>query len=305
MQASGNQSTKAIGIFIFFTFALSSIYYAILIHIGKLGAGNGTYVVGLMYCPALSAFITCKILKRKISTLGWGWGKPRYQLWAYLVPLLYTFVAYLIIWLTGWGGFYDVKFVKDTAASFGWSSLPDAVVIVLYFIFMAIYGIIRNMSTALGEEIGWRGFLMPELAKNNSYTKTSLIVGCIWAVWHFPILIFGDYNNGAPAWIGLTCFTVMVISISFVFTWFRLKSNSLWTGVMLHASHNLFVQRFFTPMTAVNAQTKYYIDEFGVVLPAICVLVAIYFWTRRGELVKPAATDLPEADELNSDFAFS
>jgi len=157
---------------------------------------------------------------------------------------------------------------------------------VLFFIFTGIYGMTRSVSTALGEEIGWRGFLVPEVSKNNNYTKTSLIVGFIWAFWHFPILIFADYNSGTPAWFGLTCFTVMVVSISFVFTWFRLKSGSLWTGVILHASHNLFIQRFFTPITNYNSHTKYYIDEFGIIVPGVCLIIAIYFWSRRGELTK-------------------
>jgi membrane protease YdiL (CAAX protease family) len=103
-------------------------------------------------------------------------------------------------------------------------------------------------------------------------------------VWHYPLLIFGNYNNGTPAWYGLTCFTVLVTSMSFVFTWYRLKSNSLWTGVMLHASHNLFIQGFFTPITIANSHTKYYIDEFGAVLAVVSVFFAVYFWSRRKEL---------------------
>ena len=284
MEINTTQSRKPIWIFLFFTFALSSIFYFIIIHIGTLSAGHGMYVLGLMYCPALSAFITCKILKRKIANLGWAWGKPRYQLWAYLVPLLYSLASYLIIWIAGWGGFYNHTFVNETAKSFGWEQLPNGLVILLYFVITGIYGMARSLSSALGEEIGWRGFLVPELSKTASYTKTSLIVGCIWAVWHFPVLIFADYNSGTPAWYGLTCFTVMVVSISFVFTWFRLKSNSLWTGAMLHASHNLFIQVFFTPITADTGHTKYFIDEFGVVVPVICLITAIYFWSRRGEL---------------------
>ena len=77
----------------------------------------------------------------------------------------------------------------------------------------------------------------------------------------------------------------MVISISFVFTWFRLKSNSLWTGVILHASHNLFIQSIFSPLTRDTGNTKYFIDEFGVVLPIVSICVAIFFWKKRSELI--------------------
>ena len=284
METTIKQSRRAIGIFLLFTFGFSSIFYFLVIHTGKLGSGFGMYVTGLMWCPALSALVTTKILKRKISGLAWQWGKPGYQLWSYLTPLIYAFVAYLIIWLTGWGGFYNKEFVAGIAKSFGFGNLPGGVVILLYFIFAGIWGMAGSASTALGEEIGWRGFLAPELFKITRYTKTSFLVGIIWALWHFPILIFADYNSGTPIWYGLTCFTVLVISISFVFTWFRLKSNSLWTGVILHASHNLFIQSIFSPLTKDTGHTKYFTDEFGAVLPVIGLIAAIYFWSRRGEL---------------------
>jgi membrane protease YdiL (CAAX protease family) len=287
MEQPVNQSRKAIALFLLILFGISSIYYFLVIHTGKLGSGYGLYVTGLMWAPALSAFITSKILKRKIADLGWGgWNNQRYMLWAYLVPLIYSLVAYLVIWIAGWGGFYNTEAVAQIAKAFGWDHLPNGVVILLYFIFTGIIGMVASLSTGLGEEIGWRGFLVPELYKNASYTKTSLIVGFIWAFWHFPILIFADYNSGTPAWYGLTCFTVMVVSISFVFTWFRLKSGSLWTGAILHASHNLFIQNFFSPLTKDTGHTKYFIDEFGAVLPVICLMAAIYFWSRRGELTQ-------------------
>jgi membrane protease YdiL (CAAX protease family) len=166
----------------------------------------------------------------------------------------------------------------------GWSKLPQCVFIVLFFIVEGVIGMFGSMATALGEEIGWRGFLVPELYITTNYTRTSLISGAIWAAWHYPILIFGHYNNGTPFWYGMICFTVLVMSMSFVFTWFRLKSGSLWTGVMLHASHNLFIQGIFTPLTISTNHTPYFIDEFGCILPVVTVILAIYFWKRRNEL---------------------
>ena len=124
---------------------------------------------------------------------------------------------------------------------------------------------------------------MPELAKRHSFAATAIVSGLIWAVWHYPILIFADYNAGTPTWYGLTCFTVMVVGISFIYTWMRLKSGSLWTGVLLHASHNLFIQDFFDPLTTNTGRTKYVIGEFGAGLAVMCVIVGAYFWMRRGE----------------------
>jgi membrane protease YdiL (CAAX protease family) len=289
MEKSASNSRKAITIYLLITIALSAVVYLLTIHAGSGTGriGGRVYGYGIMWCPALAAYLTCKISGRNISGLAWQWGKPKYLWYCYLIPMAYALVAYLIIWFTGWGGFYNKTFVTQAAHELGWGNLPAGVFIVLFFIVEGVIGLAGSMSTALGEEIGWRGFLVPELSNITSYTKTSLISGAIWAVWHYPILIFGGYNNGTSAWYGLTCFTVMVISISFVFTWFRLKSNSLWTGVMLHASHNLFIQAFFTPITTDTGHTKYFIDEFGAVLPVVTLILAIYFWTRRKEVEKP------------------
>jgi uncharacterized protein len=156
--------------------------------------------------------------------------------------------------------------------------------IVLGIVLIGTYGLVRSVSSALGEEIGWRGFLVPELSKTTSFTATSLISGVIWSLWHYPILIYGDYNAGTPTWYGLTCFTVLVISISFVFAWMRLKSGSLWTGAILHGSHNLYIQGIFTPITRNTGKTAWFIDEFGCVLPLVAIAFAIYFWSKRREL---------------------
>jgi len=286
MQASMRHSLKAIGLFLLFIFGFSSIFYCLIIHTGKVESGFGYYVTGVMWCPALSALITTQMLRRPISGLAWQWGKPGYQLLSYFVPLIYTFFAYLLIWVTGWGGFYNHDFVDTMAKSFGWTRFSPVITIPLYFIFSALWGLPFSVANALGEEIGWRGFFVPELYKVTGYAQTSLLVGLTWAVWHFPIIIFSDYRSGAPLWYGLTCFTVLLVSMSFILTWFRIRSNSLWTGVLLHSSHNLFVQNFFTPMTRDTGHTNYFTDEFGAVLPAICLIIAIYFWSRRHELQK-------------------
>lgn len=283
---SKSESKKAIGIFLLLTFAFSSVVWILTIHSGEGRIGGRIYGYGIMWCPALATWLTCRILNYRISDLAWKWGKPKYQAWAYFIPLAYSLVAYLIIWLTGWGGFYNKEFVTEAAKSLGWTGLSPGVFIPLFFLVNGVIGLFGSMSTALGEEIGWRGFLVPHLHNVTGYTYTSLISGMIWALWHYPLIIWGHYNGGAPIWYGLTCFTVSVVSASFIYTWFRLKSDSLWTGVMLHASHNLFIQTFFTPVTIITSpKTHYFIDEFGAVLAVVSLFAAIYFWSRRQEVL--------------------
>jgi membrane protease YdiL (CAAX protease family) len=270
------------------TFALSSIFYYLIISAKTLRAGGGLYVLGIMWCPGVSALITQLIFQRNIRGLGWGWGKTRYQTWSYAIPFLYGLGTYVIVWATGLGGFYNEKFLSKIPAQIP-GGLATGVtspfaLIALYTLTVATIGMVGSCISALGEEIGWRGMLVPSLAKITTYPKAALISGAIWSVWHYPILLFADYNNGTPAWYGLSCFTVMVLGISFVFAWFRLKSGSLWTGMLLHASHNAFIQAVFTPLTFDTGRTKYFIDEFGAALPVVSLLVAYLFWRKRSEL---------------------
>ncbi|UCE22382.1 MAG: CPBP family intramembrane metalloprotease [Candidatus Aminicenantes bacterium] len=75
----------------------------------------------------------------------------------------------------------------------------------------------------------------------------------------------------------------MLTGVSFVFAWFRLKSGSLWTGMFLHASHNLFVQGL-PGLTTDKGMTAYLIDEFGAVSAILAIIAAFIFWKKRGQL---------------------
>jgi len=102
----------------------------------------------------------------------------------------------------------------------------------------------------------------------------------MWAAWHYPILLMGDYNAGTSAWFGLSCFTLMVIGSSYLAAWLRLASGSLWPPAILHASHNLFIQGVFTPLTTVTSITKdlntnHLIDEFGIGLVVTTLIAAV------------------------------
>jgi membrane protease YdiL (CAAX protease family) len=106
----------------------------------------------------------------------------------------------------------------------------------------------------------------------------SLISGLMWAAYHFPVLLFADYNKGAPAWYSLTCFTLMVVADSFILAWLTLRSKSLWPAAIFHGSHNLFIQSIFTPLTRDTGPTKYVIDEFGIGLVITVGIAAVLAW---------------------------
>jgi membrane protease YdiL (CAAX protease family) len=149
---------------------------------------------------------------------------------------------------------------------------------------LATVGFLGGVVFALGEEIGWRGFLVPELAQVTSFTRTAWISGAAWAVYHYPLILFANYNSGTPKWFALFAFTWMVVASAFLYAWLRLRSGTVWTAVILHASHNLFIQEIFDPLTKDGGITKYVTTEFGAGLAFAYTALAIYVWHRRDEV---------------------
>ena len=278
--ASAARVWKKIFLFYGLTLAFSAGFEALELR----APHNIVLVTGEMWCPALAAMITQRAFGERLADLCWGWGATGYKIWAYVIPLLYALPVYLFAWTTGLGGFYDHAFAEQSVAACGLAGTPGVVGLAGFILITATAGFIPKFSRALGEEIGWRGFLVPELAKVTSFRGIGLISGLMWAGWHVPSILLGDYNAGTQPWFALTCFTVMAVSSSFIFAWLVLRSRSLWPAAILHGSHNLFIQLILNPLTTNTGRTPYLIDEFGAGLAITCVIGALIVWRKRDEL---------------------
>jgi membrane protease YdiL (CAAX protease family) len=255
---------QRVGFFILLTYVISAPFEYLAIVGGGMGAAGGLYALGGMWSPGIAAFITATVFRKEVGPFGWRWGKTRYQLWSMLIPFLYSLAGYGLVWVLGFGGLLSGE------ASRRLPILGQSFAI--------------TCIATLGEEIGWSGFLVPQVAKARGYTAASLTRGIAWSVWHYPMIIAGIYGNKSPLWFNLVCFTIILTGTSFIYAWFRLKSGSLWTGTFLHASHNASIQSYFTRITGATALTAFFIDEFGAALAVVATGLAILFWKMRGML---------------------
>ena len=162
---------RAVGPFVLLTICLSGIFWVL---INATQTVNAAYIFGLMWMPAVAAILTCRILGRPLRTLGLGTWNGRYVLIGYLIPIAYCLVASLGIWLFAFGGFPNTEFVRQTAEAFGLSGASDWVVIVMFVVLTGTTGMLSGVAAATGEEIGWRGLLVPELAKVLPFTGVAL-----------------------------------------------------------------------------------------------------------------------------------
>ncbi len=269
------EAWKTIILFLAVLTALSSIaYYAIL----KLNP-TSIYVGGLMLSPALASFITLKIKKRPISSLPWNLKELKYLKRSYITPILYVSIAYVLIWMFGFGNLINTEVLLEWSNELGIDSSNQTLVIIVMIFLLLTVGVIKNLCSTLGEEIGWRGFLIFELRKVMSFKSVAIVSGIIWAVYHFPIIDLMN-GRGENLLLHLSAFTIMIIGVSVILAYYTFKSNSLWPAALYHSVHNIYIQKICTPLTISNDKTTFWIDEYGLMIPIITTLFAVYFWRK-------------------------
>jgi membrane protease YdiL (CAAX protease family) len=118
-------------------------------------------------------------------------------------------------------------FVGGPAISVG-VPLLTVVITLTFFIFP---------GSALGEEIGWRGYALPRLQSGRSALSASLILGVIWAFYHLPLFFTGQAFRSPSL---LVPFVVSGLALSVILTWvYNSTGGSLLLVVLLHATANL------------------------------------------------------------------
>ena len=243
------------------------------------GAGDSlAAVLPMMFTPGIAAIITARIYRESIGTLGWKLGERKYLVYAYVLPIIVSFVGYGLVWMTQNGAFTTEQVVHYRWAKMIGFDLPAPFIAGLFS--KLILAFLVTMFFVFGEEVGWSGYLTPKLRKLCSVPVASVIVGVYWAIWHYPAIIGGFYGTGTPLYIALPGFTLVLIGASFIRTVVVDKSKSLWAGVVLHASHNVILMGIFHEMTkdTGSINVDYLVSETGVLLGFIYIIIGILFW---------------------------
>lgn len=208
--------------------------------------------VAIMVAPTIAALVTMLTVDRPRSIprrLGIWPLRPVGRLLAYLalglvVPMLLVLAALpfgtaLGLYpadLQNFSAFRELTEAQLRAA--GQSGLPAPIEVLVIAQLVSIpVGALLNMVPALGEELGWRGWLLPKLMPLG--TPWALVLsGIIWGLWHAPVILLGYNYPGAPGWLGLLCMVGMCIVVGGVFGWLRLRSESVWPAALAHGAFN-------------------------------------------------------------------
>ena len=95
----------------------------------------------------------------------------------------------------------------------------------------------------LGEEVGWRGFLLLRLAELTSGRRAAVLTGALHAVFHLPLLLLTTtYQSAGSRWIVVPMVMVTLTMAGVWYGWLRLWSGSIWPVSLSHSAFNNVVE---------------------------------------------------------------
>ncbi len=242
---------KKVGIFVGTTYGVSLLWIFGYLAMGGQKVGGGALIVTTMYMfiPLISAFLVQKWIYRQPAKQAFGisfkWSRWYWLAWLFPFPLAFAVLGISLLfpgvsYSPGMEGMYErlgaaltPEQLEQTRAQF--DALPfHPLWLALFQALLA--GITLNALIAFGEEIGWRGFLLKELAPLG-FWKASFLIGIIWGIWHAPVILQGHNYPQHPN-VGVWMMIAWAMLWGPIFNYIRLKCQSVLGASILHGSIN-------------------------------------------------------------------
>lgn len=203
----------------------------------------------MMFTPAVAALVVTFVMRvpargRRARFLGlWPMRPAKRVIWlmvaGWLVPPLLVGLGILLSAALGFVQL-DLTFAAFAAelekAVPAGTPLPPVQVIVFAQLAMIPVGGLFNSLFAFGEELGWRGWLLPALRPLGTWPAL-ILSGVIWGAWHSPVILLG-YNFGRTDLTGVLLMIGGCVAWGILLGWLRLRSASVWPAVIAHGSLN-------------------------------------------------------------------
>jgi membrane protease YdiL (CAAX protease family) len=246
----------------------------------------GVLVPFAMWAPAAGRFVARRTADRDfrstISLRRWGTTGARVVLWPLAFPLIVYGSAYAIAWTTGLAQWNPGEGKWTTG-----SQIAANVVINL-----SILGVFGTF-TAMGEEIGWRGYLQPRL--DAAGLRSSLII--VWLLqlaYHLPLMLGASYLDLGDLSVSFVLFAIGDFPFTFIAARECYLARSLWPAVFFHSFHNTISQWLFPKFFTVGASQIWLQGEDGVLPMVGYAVLGLFFFVvmrRRGQSWQALAHD--------------
>ena len=218
-----NMEKKKIGLFMGITFAISWIAWWILVFLKNDNSDifrNGLYFIIFFVggiAPTIAPFLAIKLSDNEFKEyIG--------SVFRFRINILYYLFGVFLILAINFMGIWIFELFKGPIHS---NLSLDFISLLRLTLMMIVFGGL--------EELGWRGFLLPELSKIFNFQIAALIVGVIWSIWHLPLFFM---HGAAQYQSDFSMFLIQVIGLGLVLAWLYGRTKSIIICVFFHAFTN-------------------------------------------------------------------
>lgn len=249
--------TKRIILYLVLTFVMTCAYCFLVIYplmnnealSAALAPVAQLLIAAVMFFPALGVLLTRLITKEGFQG---AWLRPNFKgniktyLLAYFGPGLLVLLGATVYFLI-FPDKFDAScgFMKATLEASGASAdtipMPLSTLLIIQAVEALLLGPILNIFTCFGEEWGWRGYLLPKMAKKLPAIPMLLINGIIWGLWHAPLTAIGhNYGTGYPGFpfTGIAAMCGFCIVMGIFLSYVAMKTKSCIPAAIGHGAIN-------------------------------------------------------------------
>lgn len=142
-----------------------------------------------------------------------------------------------------------------------------------FFNILSWFIMVFTIGGGIGEEFGWRGFLLDKVLKRQNIAFSGIFVGIVWSLWHLPLFFIpGSSQYGCPIAIHIMNAIIISMIITFVF---KKTKGCITFSIMLHATSNAL---FTSLASSYSSTSKYYqfLNENQIKLVIIMIAIIVF-----------------------------
>lgn len=234
-----------------------------------------------MFLPLICAYALHRQSGEKFSSTGLI--KFKVNKWwfvAWLTPLAVIFLSLIANMPFASVSFTNIELPAELLANINNATngtpLPEnfsGILLIITIVSGLFAGISVNAIAAFGEEYGWRNYMVHAL-RNVKFWKASMLIGTIWGLWHFPIILMG-HNYPEDRIVGIPLMTIMCILLGIIELYFVLKTRSVIPAAIFHGTFNALAGSAVFFVKDGNSITSYVTGVSGFIA-MIITIVAIW-----------------------------